>query len=103
MTEIFEGSRIIEEINKGSIKFFSVSDYHIKNNPSAIDISDPHHPHVADKELWDKTKGIYASIQNLDLVIDNNMEYFKYFTTPYMYYKGKDVESYKYCKENANV
>ena len=71
-------------------EFFSISEFHAKHHPDKIDMTDPDRPYIADKEFWDKTKAEYAKYLQLDLVIDDNPEYFKYFTTPYMLYsKGK--------------
>lgn len=70
-------------------EFFSISDFHAKHNPSKINLTDPEHPHIEDKELWDKTKAEYAMYYDLDLVIDDTADYGKYFKTPFLLYKGK--------------
>ena len=64
------------------IEFFSISDYHSKHNPDKIDLSKPDNPHMEDKELWDKTKANFAREIELDMMIDDNKDYVKYFTTP---------------------
>jgi len=64
--------------------FFSISDYIAKNYPKKINLSKPDNPHVEDKKLWDSQKGIYAKKYNLDLTIDDTIDYAEYFTTPFM-------------------
>lgn len=64
------------------LPFFSISDYIIENYPNQIDLSDPDHPRVANKELWDRQKGDFARREGLDLMYEDSPNYLPYFTTP---------------------
>lgn len=76
--------------------FFSISDYHIKHNPDKIDLTDPDHPRIEDKELWDRTKADYCKRHNIHLMIDDTPAYKEYFTTPFMLVKNNRKSDYKY-------
>lgn len=61
---------------------FSIADYY-KNKPDVeMWYDEQNRPWVSD-ELWNKAKGQYAAKQGLDLVIDDSLEYAKYFTTSF--------------------
>ncbi len=59
--------------------FFSISDYLIENYKDKIDMADPDHPRCEDKELWDIQKALYAKRVGVDLIIDDEVDYAKYF------------------------
>lgn len=61
---------------------FSIADYY-KNKPEVVMEYDAEgRPWVSD-ELWNKAKGQYAAEKDLDLVLDDTLEYGQYFTTAY--------------------
>ena len=68
--------------------FFSISDYLVDNHPEEVDDSDIDNPRIVDVSLWNSAKSEYARNKHLDLVIDDKEEYGKYFTTPFLLYKG---------------
>jgi hypothetical protein len=66
--------------------FFSISDHIRDNHPDKMTVDDEKNPYVEDKAFWDRQKGDYARRMELDMVIDDNIAYRKYFTTPFSLY-----------------
>ena len=52
-----------------------------------------------DDDLWDIAKSYYCREQGIDIHIDDDLRYFKWFSTPYCYYKNDD----KICVTNDGV
>lgn len=77
--------KLIEELKGYSMSWthlFSIADYY-KNKPDVeMWYDEQNRPWVSD-ELWNKAKGQYAAEHGLDLVIDDSLEYAKYFTTSF--------------------
>lgn len=66
--------------------FFSISDS-LMMGGCPVENGDTDNPMFGD-DVWKKSKAEYARHNNIDLMIDDEAEYGKYFTTPFMLYKG---------------
>lgn len=63
---------------------FSIFDYHHKIlKTPAIGWHETFNIPKIDDELWDKTKGDYCRRHNINLHLDDTLQYNKHFTTPY--------------------
>ncbi len=67
--------------------FFSITDYYLDKSPNIVDLSDPNHPRIENKHLWDVAKSYYAERNEITLVIDNEQAYGDCFVTPFLLYK----------------
>ena len=66
--------------------FFSIVDAHIEHGS---DITQNENGNwKMDDELWDKTKGDYCRIHNIDFMIDDTPRYANHFTTPFHSFKN---------------
>jgi hypothetical protein len=68
---------------------FSISDYLKENNHKELYMSTETNPWFFDKD-WNVAKADYARDHNLDLVLDDNNDYFPHFTTPIARFYSKD-------------
>jgi hypothetical protein len=66
--------------------FFSIVENAVKNN-IGVRWADENNPWIDDKTIWDRSKGEYAKLHDLDLHIDDSEDYGKYFETPYGLFK----------------
>ena len=77
--------KVLLSFNKGKKwwdHFFSIDDYLRKKNiPFNIDEKGGRE---FDLDEWNKAKGVYCQEQNIDLHIDDSVEYGKTFATPYL-------------------
>ena len=76
--------RVIGELRGYGIvwdKLFSTADYH-KSLGTPLRFSDPNNPWIEDV-LWDRTKGDYCFLHNIDFHIDDTGRYGEYFKTPF--------------------
>ena len=58
--------------------FFSIVDYHVKNNTPSLRRDEKGHYWV-DRNVWLATKGDYGRRVGLDIHFDDQIEYFEYF------------------------
>lgn len=91
---IITGKRVcdgaLEEIENLGISythFHSIADYHTEIG-TEMWLSERGHPWL-DGELWDRTKGDYCKINEIDFCIDDTERYGKYFSTPFAHIKIK--------------
>lgn len=68
---------------------FSISDYLKQNNHKELYMSTESNPWFFDKD-WNVAKADYARDHNLNLVLDDNSDYFSHFTTPIARFYSKD-------------
>lgn len=76
----------MELLQKYNIKYthiFSIKDYHTKIGTPTTKKHPVHGFMMVSDEEWDKTKGDYCRRNNIDLHIDDTIEYNRFFTTPF--------------------
>lgn len=83
MTWNSECERQLEEWGIKWTHSFSILDYHQSINTPTIGWHDKFNIPRIDDVTWDKTKGDYARKHQLDLHIDDTLQYNDYFTTPF--------------------
>lgn len=94
----------IEKINGYGIKYthlFSIVDYHQKQN-TPIHWADNDNPWI-DDDTWNKTKAIYCKEHNIQLMLDDSLEYQKYFETPYALLLSSCLVKHKNIYDDKNV
>jgi hypothetical protein len=77
---------LLKQHNIAYTHFFSIVENAVKNN-IGVRWADENNPWIDDKTIWDRSKGDYAKLHQLDLHIDDSEDYGKYFETPYGLYK----------------
>ena len=65
--------------------FFSIVDHCVENNVEVVYDGDGN-PWI-DQYEWNKAKGDYARLHKIDLVIDDSVDYPKFFSTPIATFK----------------
>lgn len=95
---IITGSRttelLREQLSEYDISYthiFSISDYH-HGQGTAMTGYDEHQPKI-DDETWNGTKALYCKEHGISLHIDDSEVYGRYFTTPYLLFKGGENPS----------
>jgi hypothetical protein len=74
---------LLKNYNIRYTHFFSIIDYHkSKNTPTSGKHPKYGFDMISDEE-WDKTKGDYCRLNNINLHIDDTLIYNNYFTTPF--------------------
>ena len=77
-------SNLLDWLIKNEIKFdhfYSITDDFIKKGYETIYVGDK--GHYFNSEAWDKAKSLYCLKHNIEIMYDDNIEYLKYFKTPY--------------------
>ncbi|MCK5016478.1 MAG: hypothetical protein KAS32_05330 [Candidatus Peribacteraceae bacterium] len=96
-THVLTGEKISDKLRNeldafGIIhtRLFSISTHH-QDIGTDIIWEDSNNP-VINSTLWNRTKGDYCALYNVDLMIDDSGDYGEFFTTPYLKYdKDKDM------------
>ena len=81
------GDKTIREIKALNINYthmFSIIDYH-EEIGTEIEYWDSLNPWI-DGDLWDKCKGEYCKINNIDIALDDTKGYAKHFCTPFVHF-----------------
>jgi len=94
---ILTGSRLgdgkikeqLEEMGISYTHLFSISDYLKDKGCQELYMSTDSNPWFFDKD-WNMAKADYARAHKLDLVLDDNNDYFPHFTTPIARFYSKD-------------
>jgi hypothetical protein len=81
----------LEEKNIKWTHIFSISDYLKEKGYPELEKSTPENPWY-DDEIWNVAKAHYSAEHNLDLVLDDNDDYFPHFRTPIARYYSKGKE-----------
>lgn len=75
--------KLLNDYNIKWTHFFSVSDYHMEIGTPTEGIHDKYgFPRVSDDD-WDKTKGKYCKDNDIDMHIDDTIQYNEHFLTPF--------------------
>lgn len=89
ITELFK-----EQLSRYGIScthIFSISDFHHAQG-TAMTGYDEYQPKI-DDETWDRTKALYCQENHISFHIDDSEVYGRYFTTPYILFKGGERPS----------
>jgi len=92
ITGSYDKEHIHNELKEYGIEythFFSIAT-HNSNKGVPITHDSKGRPWM-DKEIWNKTKGEYCRENNIDLMLDDKIEYADHFTTPFARFFSKHV------------
>jgi hypothetical protein len=78
-----EDKKLLKDYNIKYTHFFSIIDYHREMGTPTSGKHPKYGFDMISDEEWDKTKGEYCRINQIDLHIDDTLIYNNYFTTPF--------------------